>query len=130
VTVIVTDANRFTTADACGIKKITDIPMSIPTVRWEWVLTGERQVRRRPTVPGAPPPKPARPAGNEPLAKMDYYFFKAAFSERIEAGDNIPKQQPKLAVQKEHTIEDLDQWDMGIRSVLERIFPIAALIRV
>ena len=112
---IVTDGSRFATTEACGIKKVTDIPMTIPTVRWEWVLTGDRQVRKRPTVPGAPPPKPARPADDKPLPKMGYFFYNAAFSERIEAGDDIPKRQPKPVVQKEHTLEDLDKWDMGIR---------------
>lgn len=115
MTVIVTDGSRFATTEACGIKKVTDIPMTIPTVRWEWVLTGDRQVKKRPTIPGAPPPKPAHQTGNEPLPKMGYYFYHAAFSERIEAGDDIPKRQPKPVLQKEHTVEDLDKWDMGIR---------------
>ena len=123
---IVTDGSRFATTEACGIKKVTDIPMTIPTVRWEWVLTGDRQVRKRPTAPGAPPPKPV--AEGKPLPKMGYYFYNAAFSERIEAGDDIPKPQPKPVVQKEHTIEDLDKWDMGIRSVLKRVLCIATLI--
>lgn len=61
---------------------------------------------------------------------MGYFFYNAAFSERIEAGDNIPKPQPKPPVQKELTLEDLDNWDMGIRSVLERVFAIATLIRI
>lgn len=112
---IVTDGSRFATAQACGIKQVTDIPMTIPTVRWEWVLTGDRQVRKRPTVPGAPPPKPTPPADEKPLPRMGYYFYHAAFSERIEAGDDIPKRQTKPAVKKELTVEDLDNWDMGIR---------------
>lgn len=115
VTVIVTDGSRFATTEACGIKKVTDIPMTIPTVRWEWVLTGERQVRKRPTIQGVPPQKPVPPANDKPLPKMGYYFYNAAFSERIEAGDDIPKPQPKPVVQKEPTVEDLDNWDMGIR---------------
>ena len=115
VTVIVTDGSRFATSQACGIKQVTDIPMTIPTVRWEWVLTGDRQVRKRPTVPGAPPPKPTPPVDDKRLPKMGYYFYHAAFSERIEAGDDIPKRQAKPAVQKELTVEDLDNWDMGIR---------------
>jgi len=115
VTVIVTDGSRFATTEACGIKKVTDIPMTIPTVRWEWVLTGETSVRRRPTVPGAPPPKPKPPADDKPLAKMGYFFYNAAFSERIEAGDNIPKREPKPIVKKKLTLEDLDKWDMGVR---------------
>jgi hypothetical protein len=119
VTVIVTDGSRFATKEACGIAKVTEIPMTIPTVRWAWVLTGERTVRKRPTVPGAAPTKPAPPADDKPLPKMDYFFYHAAFSERIEAGDDIPKRQPKPVVQKELTVEDLDNWDMGIRSVLE-----------
>lgn len=101
--------------------------MTIPTVRWPWVLTGERSVRKRPTIPGAPPQKPKAPADNVPLAKMDYFFYHAAFSERIEAGDNIPKPQPKPIVQKELTVEELNTWDMGIRLVLERFFPIVEL---
>ena len=104
--------------------------MTIPTVRWEWVITGDRQVRKRPTIPGAPPPKPAHPAADGPLPKMGYYFYNAAFSERIEAGDDIPKQQPKKVVQKEPTLEDLDNWDMGIRSALERAFRIGTDLRL
>jgi len=104
--------------------------MTIPTVRWEWVLTGDRQVRKRPTVPGAPPPKPTPPADNKPLPKMGYYFYHAAFSERIEAGDDIPKRQAKPAVQKELTVEDLDNWDMGIRRALDRICLVVILIWV
>jgi len=128
--VVVTDGSRFATTEACGIKAVTDIPMTIPTVRWEWVLTGDRQVKKRPTVPGAPLPKPAQPAEDKPLPKMGYYFYNAAFSERIEAGDDIPKRQSKPAVQKEPTVEDLDKWDMGIRHVLKRVFWIAGLICV
>lgn len=125
---VVTDGSRAATAQACGINKVTDIPMSIPTVRWEWVLTGERQVRRRPTVPGDPPPKPAPPADNKPLPKMGYFFYHAAFGERIEAGDDIPKPQPKPVVQKEITLEDLDNWDMGIRRAPDHAFLTVALI--
>ena len=126
MTVIVTDGSRFATTEACGIKKVTDIPMTIPTVRWEWVLTGDRQVRKRPTVPGAPLPKPI--AEGKPLPKMGYFFYNAAFSERIEAGDDIPKPQSKPAVQKEPTVEDLDKWDMGIRQVPKQAFRVASLI--
>lgn len=112
---IVTDGSRFATIEACGIKKVTDIPMTIPTVRWEWVLTGDKQVRKRPTIQGASFAKPAPPTNDKPLPKMGYYFYNAAFSERIEAGDDIPKPQPKPVVQKELTVEDLDNWDMGVR---------------
>jgi hypothetical protein len=96
--------------------------MTIPTVRWPWVLSGEKTVRKRPTIPGAPPPKPKPAPANEPLSKMDYFFYHAAFSERIEAGDNIPTRQSKPPVQKEITVEELDKWDMGIRSILDRFF--------
>ncbi|THH03700.1 hypothetical protein EW145_g6078 [Phellinidium pouzarii] len=60
VTHIVTSADKKTTSKALGLKSIEDIPMHIPTVTWEWVLSGNK---------GA----------------LDYEFMHAAFPSRIHA---------------------------------------------
>jgi hypothetical protein len=47
--IVITDTDKNTTARACGLKKITDIPMHIPTVKWSWMQgpMGNRSVQRR-----------------------------------------------------------------------------------
>jgi DNA polymerase lambda len=65
---IVTETNENHTLRALGLKRLSEIPLEIPTVKWSWVISG----------------KPI--AGERDRQQMDYEFMHAAFPSRMDAG--------------------------------------------
>jgi hypothetical protein len=65
---IVTETNENHTLRALGVKRLSEIPLEIPTVKWSWVISG----------------KPI--AGERDRQQMDYEFMHAAFPSRMDAG--------------------------------------------
>ncbi|KAI0252301.1 hypothetical protein BJV78DRAFT_1204329 [Lactifluus subvellereus] len=65
---IVTETNEKNTLRALGLKNLSDIPLEIPTVKWNWVISGK-------PIPG-----------EKDKQQMDYEFMHAAFSSRMDAG--------------------------------------------
>ncbi|KAI0651056.1 hypothetical protein C8Q79DRAFT_931196 [Trametes meyenii] len=101
ITHIVTDAHEHGFLRAVGLKKLSDIPQHIPTVKWSWVVSGfDRAPIRRPAQPGSGEGKgkaPERTTGQEHFKgviegreeyeyPMGHEFEHAAFKERIDAG--------------------------------------------
>ena len=73
---VVTDTSEGVTLRSLGIRKLDEIPDTVPTVRWDWVLSGKQLPRE----------KNAR----EPRFQMGYEFMYAAFSSRVYAGKSWP----------------------------------------
>ncbi|KAH0833829.1 hypothetical protein J3R83DRAFT_10993 [Lanmaoa asiatica] len=84
VTHIVTDAGVRHTLQALSLKSLSDIPDDIPTVTWDWVVSGYGRARKRKSklVSGDDD------GGNEDDDSLDFEFMHAAFSERLDAGCN------------------------------------------
>ncbi|KAG9308110.1 hypothetical protein JVU11DRAFT_12542 [Chiua virens] len=75
VTHIVTDAGVHHTLKALSLRSLSDIPDNIPTVTWDWVVSGYRRARKR--------------VSDLPLdssEQLDFEFMHGAFPERIDAG--------------------------------------------
>ncbi|KAF8882840.1 hypothetical protein BD779DRAFT_905556 [Infundibulicybe gibba] len=75
VTHIVTDAQLRPTLRALGLKSIKEIPDHIPTIKWNWIVSG---IGRAPLF-------------NAEIRNgvMDAVWMHAAFSERMEAGADV-----------------------------------------
>ncbi|KAI0325262.1 hypothetical protein GY45DRAFT_1330494 [Cubamyces sp. BRFM 1775] len=99
ITHIVTDADERVFLRAIGLKKLSDIPQHIPTVRWSWVLSGFDRAPIRRSTPGIDKGKaPEKNTAQEFAGKangqddseceypMDYEFEHAAYRARIDAG--------------------------------------------
>lgn len=65
---VVTETSQKMTLRALGLKSLSDIPLEIPTVKWNWVISG----------------KPI--SGEKDKRQMDYEFMHAAFPSRMDAG--------------------------------------------
>ena len=90
VTHIVTDAGIRHTLQALLLKSLSDIPDSIPTVTWNWVVSGYGRATKRKlklSLDGDDRngSEEDRGDGNE-SDPLDFEFMHAAFSERIDAG--------------------------------------------
>ncbi|KAF8548405.1 hypothetical protein OG21DRAFT_1423134 [Imleria badia] len=79
VTHIVTDAGVRPTLQALSLKSLSGIPNNIPTVTWEWVVSGYRRASKR---------KSKILSDKDENDSFDFEFMHAAFSERIDAGCN------------------------------------------
>jgi hypothetical protein len=90
VTHIVTDAGVRHTLRALSLKSLSDIPDNIPTVTWDWVVSGYgRTSKQKPELSLDRSDKGKGVAegdhGDDDDA-FDFEFMHAAFSERIDAG--------------------------------------------
>lgn len=83
VTHIVTDAGVRHTLQALSLKSLSDIPDDIPTVTWDWVVSGYGRARKRKSKLSSEDGD----SGDE-SDLLDFEFMHAAFSERIDAGCN------------------------------------------
>ncbi|KAH7911258.1 hypothetical protein BJ138DRAFT_1006996 [Hygrophoropsis aurantiaca] len=81
VTHIVTDATSRPTLRALGLKSLLAIPDHIPTVTWNWVLSGLRRWGRKSNGKGK-----EKVDDDASDSGMDFEFMHAAFHERIDAG--------------------------------------------
>ena len=80
-----------------GLRKLKEIPQRIPTVTWDWILTGFTAPRVRASTLSGKGKAPDRAGYEEndgaaedddPLVyKMGWLFEYAAYSERIDAGE-------------------------------------------
>ncbi|KAI0633115.1 hypothetical protein C8Q77DRAFT_1059005 [Trametes polyzona] len=99
ITHIVTDADEHIFLRAIGLKKLSDIPQHIPTVKWSWVLSGfDRAPIRRSAGGNGKGKAPGKPIAQDPDKDvseqseddveypMDYEFLHASFKARIDAG--------------------------------------------
>jgi predicted secreted hydrolase len=80
---IVTETNEKNTLRALGLKTLSEIPLEVPTVYWNWVISGK-------PIPG-----------EKDKQQMDYEFMHAAFPTRVDAGRPLVgkgKGKQKLAV--------------------------------
>jgi hypothetical protein len=68
---IVTETDEKNTLRALGLKNLSDIPLEIPTVKWNWVISGK-------LIPG-----------EKDRQQMDYEFMHAAFPSRMDAGRTL-----------------------------------------
>ncbi|KAG6374231.1 hypothetical protein JVT61DRAFT_4890 [Boletus reticuloceps] len=91
VTHIVTDAAVRHTLKALSLKSLSDIPENIPTVTWDWVVSGYGRASKRKSK--LPADKDAKGEENEGEGDhgdendlFDFEFMHAAFPERIDAG--------------------------------------------
>lgn len=81
VTHIVTDAGVRPTLRALSLKSLSDIPDDIPTVKWDWVVSGYGRARKRQSKS----PAEDSDSGDENTL-LDFEFMHAAFVKRIDAG--------------------------------------------
>ena len=92
VTHIVTDAGVRHTLQALSLKSLSDIPDHIPTVTWDWVVSGHGQARMQKSnlSMDGDNRKKSEADGDDGNANdsLDFEFMHAAFSERIDAGCN------------------------------------------
>ncbi|KAG6907586.1 hypothetical protein DXG01_008343, partial [Tephrocybe rancida] len=72
---IVTDASAPATMRAMGIKNLSEIPNHIPTITWKWIVNGISSLSK---------------LGKDERVRMGELFVDAAFSERIDAGKDLP----------------------------------------
>ncbi|KAM5541004.1 hypothetical protein V8D89_005315 [Ganoderma adspersum] len=81
---------------AIGLKRLTDIPQRIPTVKWDWVTTGFDAPRVRASTLSGKGKAPDRGGQDgvddegeeDPLVfRMGWLYEYAAFSKRIDAGE-------------------------------------------
>ncbi|KNZ71918.1 DNA polymerase lambda [Termitomyces sp. J132] len=86
---IVTDAKVPATLRALGLKDLSEIPDHIPTVTWDWVLTGFSSMNK-----------------NAKMPMDDPVFWHAAFAQRIDAGMKVqPRASEKGKARTSDTID-------------------------
>ncbi|KAI9058672.1 hypothetical protein FKP32DRAFT_1596984 [Trametes sanguinea] len=111
ITHIVTDADERVFLRAIGLKKLSDIPQHIPTVKWSWVVSGfDRAPVRRSAEGNGKGKAPEKAVGEGPVSNveddeeyeylMDHEFEHAAFKERIDAGQTPWGEVAKLKAGK------------------------------
>ncbi|KAI9459348.1 hypothetical protein HD554DRAFT_2206999 [Boletus coccyginus] len=90
VTHIVTDAGVRNTLKALSLKSLSDIPDTIPTVTWDWVISGYGRASKQKSKllsGGADKRKSeAEDDSGDENDPFDFEFMHAAFPERIDAG--------------------------------------------
>ena len=95
VTHIVTDAGVRHTLRALSLKSLSDIPDNIPTVTWDWVVSGYgRTSKQKPKLLLGKSDKGkgvAEGDRGDDSDSFDFEFMHAAFSERIDAGGRWKK---------------------------------------
>ncbi|KAI0040057.1 hypothetical protein FA95DRAFT_1550156 [Auriscalpium vulgare] len=96
VTHIVTDADARVTLRALGLKRLSDIPEHIPTVKWSWVNSAkwvqDKDQGRR--------------------IEMGWTVLHAAFASRLDAGSTIlPKKADSKGKEKERADSDVQLLD-------------------
>lgn len=90
VTHIVTDAGVRNTLKALSLKSLSDIPDTIPTVTWDWVVSGfGRASKQKSKLSSGGVDKrkgEAEVDSGDENDPFDFEFVHAAFPERIDAG--------------------------------------------
>lgn len=88
VTHIVTDAGVRHTLQVLSLKSLSDIPDDIPTVTWEWVVSGYKRASKRKISSDKGDRGESEAEGDcgDEDDLFDFEFMHAAFSERMDAG--------------------------------------------
>lgn len=90
MTHIVTDAGVRNTLKALSLKSLSDIPDTIPTVTWDWVVSGYGRANKRKSklLSGRADKRKsdAEDDSGDENDLFDFEFMHAAFPERIDAG--------------------------------------------
>jgi DNA polymerase lambda len=95
ITHIVTDAQERPTLRALGLKRLSDIPNHVPTVKWDWIA---QAIGRTPVMS----------KDGVLRVRMDELFMHAAFSERIDAGrEPMPSSSKRKGKEKAPANEDI-----------------------
>ncbi|OSD00718.1 hypothetical protein PYCCODRAFT_1453154 [Trametes coccinea BRFM310] len=108
---IVTDADERVFLRAIGLKKLSDIPQHIPTVKWSWVVSGfDRAPVRRSAEASGKGKAREKAVGQDLMSNveddeeyeypMGHEFEHAAFKDRIDAGRTPWGEVAKLRAEK------------------------------
>ncbi|KAL7278780.1 hypothetical protein ACG7TL_007789 [Trametes sanguinea] len=111
ITHIVTDADERVFLRAIGLKKLSDIPQHIPTVKWSWVVSGfDRAPVRRSAEASGKGKAREKAVGQDLMSNveddeeyeypMGHEFEHAAFKDRIDAGRTPWGEVAKLRAEK------------------------------
>ncbi|KAG2363625.1 hypothetical protein BDR07DRAFT_1450633 [Suillus spraguei] len=126
VTHIVTDATTRPTLKALGLKSLKEIPDNIPTVTWNWVISGYGRLGNN-KFKGKRDEEANDTRGkanvtDDDESLLDFEFLHAAFPQRIDAGRSWRKKGQGKSIQAKGQVSTSAN-DLGLASKLVLLSP-------